>query len=76
VQNLTVDNFGTPEEFRDFFKRTYGPTIAVYRFIGDDAERVAALDRDLAELARRFGLDNGSTAFEWEYLLLTARRSS
>ena len=66
VQSLTVDQFGTPEEFRDYFKCTYGPTIAVYRFIDDDAERVAALGRGLADLARRFGLDNGSTTFEWE----------
>ena len=75
VQSLTVDLFDSPEEFRDYFKRNYGPTIAVYRFIADDPERVEALDRDLADLAARFGLGNGSSTFEWEYLLLTARRS-
>lgn len=74
-QSLKVDLFDSPEEFRDYFKRNYGPTIAVYRFIADDPDRVAALDRDLADLASRFGLGNGSNAFEWEYLLLTARRS-
>lgn len=47
----------------------------MYRFIADDPERVEALDRDLADLASRFGLGNGSTTFEWEYLLLTAHRS-
>jgi len=36
---------------------------------------VAALDADLAELARRFGLGRGSRRMEWEYLLLTARRA-
>ena len=75
VQSLTVDLFDSPEQFRDYFKRNYGPTIAVYRFIADDPERVEALDRDLADLASRFGLGNGSKTFEWEYLLLTARRS-
>ena len=75
VQRLTVDLFDSPEHFRDYFKRNYGPTIAVYRFIADDPDRVEALDRDLADLASRFGLGNGSTTFEWEYLLLTARRS-
>jgi hypothetical protein len=36
---------------------------------------VAALDRDLDDLARRFGLDGESTTMGWEYLLLTARRT-
>jgi ubiquinone/menaquinone biosynthesis C-methylase UbiE len=71
-QKLTVDTFGTAEEFREFFKATYGPTIAVYSFIGDDTERVEALDRELAELARRH--DVGGGTMEWEYLLYTARR--
>ena len=60
----------SPEEFRDFFKACYGPTIAVYRRIADDPERVAALDQDLVELARRF--DAGAGVLEWEYLLVTA----
>ena len=72
VQNLTVDRFATPEQFRDFFKACYGPTIAVYRNIADDAERVAALDRELADLARRH--DQGGGVMDWEYLLVTARR--
>ena len=71
---LTVDHFATPEAFRDYFKRNYGPTIAVYRFIADDPEKVAALDRDLVDLARRFGLDGSKASFEWEYLIVTARR--
>ena len=72
--SLVVDQFATPEAFRDYFKRNYGPTIAVYRNIGEDAEKVAALDRDLVELARRFGLDGDQRTFEWEYLVATARR--
>jgi ubiquinone/menaquinone biosynthesis C-methylase UbiE len=72
--SLVVDQFATPEAFRDYFKRNYGPTIAVYRNIADDPEKVAALDRDLVELARRFGLDGDQRTFEWEYLVATARR--
>ena len=68
-----VSHFGTPEEFRDYFKSHYGPTIAVYRGIADDQERVAALDHDLAELARRSRRDD-DRGMDWEYLLLTARR--
>lgn len=72
-ERLTVDCFASPEEFRDFFKARYGPTIAVYRSIADDPTRVAALDRELADLARRH--DRGDGTMEWEYLLFTARKA-
>lgn len=71
---VTVDRFSTPEEFRDYFKTNYGPTVAAYRAIAGEPERVAALDRDLADLARRHDKGNGRTVMEWEYLLLTARK--
>ncbi len=71
-QTLRVDRFGSGAEFRDFFKRTYGPTIAVYRSLEADADRVAALDADLAALGDRWVVDG---VMEWEYLLVTARRA-
>ena len=71
-RRLRVDTFAGPADFREFFKRCYGPTIAAYRAIGDDPSRVAALDADLDALAARFGAGAGS--MEWEYLLLTARK--
>ena len=70
---LRVDRFATAEQFRDYFKANYGPTIAVYRFIAEDAARVEALDRDLADLAR--AADLGGGAMEWEYLLVSGRRA-
>jgi ubiquinone/menaquinone biosynthesis C-methylase UbiE len=73
-QDLVVDQFATPEEFRDFFKTNYGPTIAVYKAIADDADKVAALDRDLVALAERFDRGDGYTVLDWEYLLVTAKR--
>ena len=73
-QTVTIGGFGTPEEFRDFWKSVYGPTIVAYRNIADEPERVAALDRDLAALAARYDRGSGSTVMDWEYLLLTARR--
>ena len=69
---LTVDRFSDGEQFRDFFKACYGPTIATYRHIAHDPRQVAALDHALADLAQRFGADNGRMA--WEYLLVHARR--
>lgn len=74
-QTVLIDRFATPEEFRDYFKARYGPTIAVYKFIADDPEKVAALDRDLVDLARRHAIDE-SGAMEWEYLLFTARKGA
>lgn len=71
-RRLPVARFRTPAEFREFFATRYGPTIAVYRAQQGDAERVAALDAALEELAASAMGPDG--AMEWEYLLLTARR--
>jgi ubiquinone/menaquinone biosynthesis C-methylase UbiE len=71
-QTLRTERFATGAEFRDYMKQNYGPTIAVYRFLGDDAARVAALDADMAALGDRFVADG---VMEWEYLLVTARRA-
>jgi SAM-dependent methyltransferase len=73
-QTVRIDHFDVPEDFREYFKTNYGPTIAVYKSIADDPDRVAALDHELAELARRFDVGTGTTTLDWEYLLLTARK--
>ena len=73
VETLTVDRFDSPEEMRDVFKQAYGPTIAVFRAIADDPGRVAALDRELAELAAAH-FDEHDATMGWDYLLLTATR--
>ncbi len=73
---VTVDHFERPEAFREYFKANYGPTIAAYRSIAAEPERVAALDAELAELARSYDRGSGRTVMEWEYLLLTARKRS
>ncbi|MFB7462370.1 class I SAM-dependent methyltransferase [Streptomyces sp. NPDC056224] len=70
-ETVRVDRFPQPADFREFFKACYGPTVAVYRSLGDDPERAAALDADLDALAREHLRDG---AMEWEYLLLTAHR--
>jgi ubiquinone/menaquinone biosynthesis C-methylase UbiE len=67
-QMLRVELFHKPEDFRDFYKTNFGPTIAAYKNVADDPEQVAALDRDLVDLARD-GVE------QWEYLLVTARKS-
>jgi SAM-dependent methyltransferase len=68
-----VDAFSSPQELVDFFKAAYGPTIAVFRSLGGDAERIAALDEALVELAGRFGAGTAH-GMQWEYLVTTATR--
>ena len=70
---LNVDHFANGAEFRDYFKALYGPTIAVYRNIEADADRVAALDADIAQVGD--SVLSGASTMEWEYLLLTARKA-
>jgi SAM-dependent methyltransferase len=71
-RSLTVDHFADGAAFRDYFKSVYGPTISVYRNIEGDADRVAALDAEIARIGD--GFLRGSSTMEWEYLLLTARK--
>jgi SAM-dependent methyltransferase len=73
-ETVSVSLFARPEDFRDYFKARYGPTIAAYRNIADDPARSAALDQELADLARRNDHGAGTTVMDWEYLLLTARK--
>ncbi|MFE3442159.1 class I SAM-dependent methyltransferase [Nocardia sp. NPDC059180] len=72
-QSLRVDDFSDRSTFREYFKSHYGPTIAVYQSLANDPDRVAALDQALDDVADRFRDTNGR--MEWEYLLLTARRT-
>jgi SAM-dependent methyltransferase len=75
-QVVRVGAYTTPKEFRESFKAHYGPVLSVYRSLGDDAERVAAVDAALDELARSADIGrDGSLVMEWEYLLLTATRT-
>ena len=54
-------------EFRDYFKARYGPTIAVYRAIADDPDRVAALDARAGRPRRP--RTRTAAVMDWEYLL-------
>lgn len=57
-QGFVGELFGTMRPF----KHRYGPTVAAYRGLADDAQKVA-------------DLDEGGGTMGWEYLLLTARRA-
>lgn len=68
---VVIDHVPDPQEFREYWKRNYGPTIAVYAFNAPDPERVAQLDRDFLDFLTAWN-DNGR--WEAEYLIVTARK--
>ncbi|MFD5865694.1 class I SAM-dependent methyltransferase [Agromyces sp. NPDC127015] len=72
--SVAIDRFATGAEFRDYFKANYGPTIAVYRRIADDADAVQALDDALAALGDTQLKSDGDGTMRWEYLVVTATR--
>ena len=47
-------------EFREYWKRNYGPTIAVYKFNDDQPDRVAALDRDFLSFLTEWNQVDGA----------------
>jgi SAM-dependent methyltransferase len=74
-RSIKVTVAGGPGAFREYWKRHYGPTIAVYRFNGEDPARVADLDRDFLRFLTDWNHGSaGESAYEAEYLLVTARK--
>lgn len=69
---LRVDAFADGAAFRDYFKANYGPMVAAYGAIADDADRGAALDAELAALGQRALA--GTSAMQWEYLIVNGYR--
>ncbi len=74
---IVMDHSSSPHEFREYWKRKYGPTIAAYRFNADRPEQVAALDRDFLGFLTEWNrsTEAGKTAYHAEYLLVTATKS-
>lgn len=75
-RRITVmDHCTEPLEFREYWKRNYGPTIATYKFIAADPERVAALDAAFLAFLEAWNVapPGRPARYEAEYLLITAR---
>lgn len=77
-QNLAVRSFHQAGDFVRYFKSHYGPIISVYKFLGEDKDKVKALDKALTDLADSFADAHGDAPFqlEWEYLVFTARKAA
>lgn len=75
-RSVRMDHCSSPLEFREYWKRNYGPTIAAYRFTSEHPERVDALDRDFLEFLTAWNRSGeaGRTAYDAEYLLVTATK--
>jgi 2-polyprenyl-6-hydroxyphenyl methylase/3-demethylubiquinone-9 3-methyltransferase len=73
---VVMDRSATPIEFREYWKRNYGPTIAVYRYNAGNPDRIADLDRDFLQFLTTWDRADrpDRTAYEAEYLLVTARK--
>ena len=67
---------GGPAEYRDFFKATFGPLVALYGALEASApERAEALDRAFLEFATTHNRGTPDAAeYVYEYLLVVARK--
>ena len=74
-QTVVLDHCTQPADFREYWKRNYGPTIAAYKFNADKPEQVDALDRDFLEFLTGSNRgDDQRAVWEAEYLLVTATK--
>src|ERR687897_3474220 len=71
-----VETATSPHDYRELFKRTFGPVVGIYASLADEPERAAALDRDFLEFATRTnsGSPEGPAEYCYEYLLVVARK--
>jgi ubiquinone/menaquinone biosynthesis C-methylase UbiE len=69
-----VERAESPRDYRELFKQTFGPVIAIYETLADKPDRVAALDRDFLEFATRSnrGRRGDPAEYVYEYLLVIA----
>ncbi|MET8257711.1 methyltransferase domain-containing protein [Micromonospora sp. NPDC005205] len=74
VRREFVFRFGTPEEFADFFRVNYGPTLKAFEALPE--ERRPDLHADLVELVRTHNRATDATVrIPAEYLEVVARRT-
>ena len=78
TRHVSFDRCTDPLEFREYWKRAYGPTIAVYAANAADPDRVAELDDAFLTFLTEWNrAPAGEPArYEAEYLLVTARKAA
>jgi ubiquinone/menaquinone biosynthesis C-methylase UbiE len=75
-KRFVLKRFADPVEFRDYFKANHPLVVGLYRDLAAEPARVAALDRELVEVATRGmrGCVEGPQAHDAESLLIVARK--
>jgi len=71
-----VERAGSPSDYLELFKETFGPAVAIYASLAHQPERAAALDQDFREFVTRSnrGARGGPAHYVYEYLLVVARK--
>jgi SAM-dependent methyltransferase len=72
-----VETVASPREYCDFFKRTFGPAVAISASLADQPERAEQFDRDFLDFAVRSnrGAPDGRAEYHYEYLLVVAAKA-
>lgn len=67
---------GTPVEYCEFYKQTFGPVIAAFESVEDDPQRTADLDREFFDFvtSANAGPPEGPAELRFDYLLVLARK--
>jgi ubiquinone/menaquinone biosynthesis C-methylase UbiE len=75
-QDIVIDHCATPRDFREYWKRNYGPTISTYNFNAGQPDRIEALDSDFLAFLTEWNrsTEPGTTEYHAEYLLVTATK--
>ncbi len=70
-----VERADGPEAYRELFKATFGPVVAIYEALADDPARRERLDADFLDFARRAnrGAPGGPAEYPYDYVLVIAR---
>ncbi len=76
TRDTYVERAASPAAYCRLFKETFGPVVALYAALADQPERIEALDRDFIEFAQgaNSGAAGGPAEYEYEYLLVVARK--
>lgn len=71
-----IERAASPLQYRELFKATFGPAVAIYASLEGRPDRAAALDRAFLDFATEAnqGPAGGPAEYEYEYLLVVARR--
>lgn len=71
-----VERAGTPREYFELFKHTFGPMVAIYESLREQPTRSAEFDSAFLQFIARWNRDasGGSVQIPYEYLLIVAEK--